>query len=160
MTGMNDAPKGNKRRSRRDAVDPTAALGSNDPGRSAVWEFSAPAEAGGFAEQSLRDWGMDELGSAVSAAVTALATWNEMNEPTGKLRLGLALHEPSRSLLHVHITDQGILLPDPYRSQNDARLAVQVLGKPCIAWGAGLEAEGLVRTLWAIFATRLEQVAP
>jgi hypothetical protein len=95
----------------------------------------------------------------VSAAVRSLAAWNEVNEPAGKLRLGLSLHEPSRPLLYVHITDQGILLPDPYRSQDDAKLAVEVLGKPCIAWGASLESEGMARTLWAMFSTRPVAVA-
>lgn len=129
------------------------------PGRSAVWEYTAPAQAADFARQSLLDWGLAALGPAVSAAVTSLAQWNEENVPTGKLRLGLSLHEPSRPLLYAHITDQGILLPDPYRSQDDAKLAVKVLGGPCIAWGASLESEGMARTLWAMFSTRLEAVS-
>jgi hypothetical protein len=133
--------------------------GMSTPGRSAVWEFSAPDEAGGFAQRSLRDWGLAELSSPVSSTVTALATWNELNEPTGRLRLGLSLQEPSRPVLYVQITDQGILLPDPYRSQDDAQLAVKVLGRPCVVWGAGLESGGLVRTLWAIFSTKREEVA-
>ncbi|HEV3171319.1 MAG TPA: hypothetical protein VGZ32_13295 [Actinocrinis sp.] len=139
--------------------DPDTPPGLGAPGRSAVWEFSAPGEAGGYAERSLRDWGLGELTSPVSSTVTALATWNERNEPTGKLRLGLSLQEPSRPVLYVQITDQGILLPDPYRSQDDAKLAVKVLGRPCVVWGAGLESEGLVRTLWAIFSTKREEVA-
>jgi hypothetical protein len=138
-------------------VDTPPDLGA--PGRSAVWEFNAPVEAGGYAERSLNDWGLADLSPPVSATVTALARWNEMNEPTGKLRLGLSLQEPSRPVLYVQITDQGILLPDPYRSQDDAKLAVTVLGRPCVVWGAGLESEGLVRTLWAIFSTKREEVA-
>ncbi len=141
-------------------MDPNAPFGVlNPPGRSALWEYTAATQAAGFAQQSLLDWGLAELGFAVSASVTSLAAWNEANEPTGTLRLGLALHEPSRPLLYVQITDQGILLPDPYRSQDDAKLAVNVLGGPCVAWGASLESEGMVRTLWAMFLTRHAAVA-
>jgi hypothetical protein len=129
------------------------------PERTAVWEFTAPAEVGGFAKESLRDWGLSRLASAVSGAVSALAKWIEMNEPTGRVWLGLSLHEPSRPLLYAHVSDQGIVLPDPFRKQDDARLAVQVLGRPCIAWGAGLEAEGDARILWTMFCTRREEAA-
>ena len=134
-------------------------VGLDAPERAAVWEFTAPAEVGGFAEQSLRDWELGELSSAVSTAVTAMAQWNERNEPTGRVWLGLSLHEPLRPLLYAHVTDQGVLLPDPYRNQDDARLAVEVLGRPCIAWGASLESEGDARILWTIFSTRREEAA-
>lgn len=140
-------------------MDPDAPPGLSEPGRSAIWEFSAPEEASDFAQQSLENWERGELRYAVSTAVTAFARWVEKNEPTGRLRLALSLHEPSRPLLYVHIADQGILLPDPYRSRDDAKLAVQVLGRPCIAWGASLESEGLVRSLWALFSTQGEELA-
>lgn len=108
----------------------------------------ALADATSFTHHVLKDWDLDAYSTAVQGAASRLIAWMTAHQPATTFRLELTWDSP---LLHLEVVDRATVLPDPFVSRCDARLAVDLLTPPIVEWGAQLDCRG--RCLWTTLRT-------
>jgi hypothetical protein len=115
----------------------------------------APQAVVPFAEEASVGWDLPELVAPLLFVARELVAWVVANGSSGEFAVTLTYDEP---IVHIEVKDRGALIPNPYVSRADAELAVRLLARPAIEWGAELDSRG--RTLWVSFSARRSDQGP